>query len=133
MPFYYDDPEYGMRDFNDEFVTDSWLLDQFTGETLWSWGNNNHGQLGLGDDTYRSSPVQVGSLTNWKLISCGTYHSLAIKTDGTLWSWGYNYLGSLGLGDDTDLSSPVRIGSLTNWKLISCGTYHSLAIQDGMI
>jgi alpha-tubulin suppressor-like RCC1 family protein len=39
----------------------------------------------------RSSPVQVGSLTDWKEISAtGGYHSLALKTNGTLWSWGFN-------------------------------------------
>jgi alpha-tubulin suppressor-like RCC1 family protein len=50
---------------------------------LWSWGSNLSGQLGLGDEIYRSSPVQVGSLTDWKDISTGGRHSLAIKTNGT--------------------------------------------------
>jgi len=33
--------------------------------TLWTWGHNVEGQLGLGDTTNRSAPVQVGSLTSW--------------------------------------------------------------------
>ncbi len=90
-----------------------------TDGTLWTWGLNTYGQLGLGDTTFRSSPVQVGALTNWKqVIACGS-HCLAIKTDGTLWAWGGNDNGRLGLGDLTHRSSPVQVGALTDWKELS--------------
>jgi alpha-tubulin suppressor-like RCC1 family protein len=36
-----------------------------TDGTLWSWGLNSSGQLGLNDIIARSSPVQVGALTSW--------------------------------------------------------------------
>jgi alpha-tubulin suppressor-like RCC1 family protein len=36
-----------------------------TDGTLWSWGANERGQLGENDRVYRSSPVQVGTDTNW--------------------------------------------------------------------
>ena len=42
-------------------------------------GNNNEGQLGHGDTTDRSSPVQVGSLSDWSKINCGNSHTLAIQ------------------------------------------------------
>ena len=105
--------------------------------TLWSWGRNDAGQLGQGDITYRSSPVQVGSLTNWNLIASGggsSIHIIATKTDGTLWSWGYNNYGELGLGDRTYRSSPVQVGSLTNWNSIACGSDYTLATKtDGTL
>jgi alpha-tubulin suppressor-like RCC1 family protein len=104
-----------------------------TDGTLWSWGYNNDGQLGLGDITSRSSPVQVGSLTTWKQVSNDSYSSFAIKTDGTLWTWGYNQFGQLGLGDITSRSSPVQVGSLTTWKQIDAGLNSTLAIQDGYL
>ena len=47
--------------------------------TLWGCGRNDHGELGLGDTVYRSSPVQVGSLTDWKSVSGGMTHTAAIK------------------------------------------------------
>lgn len=98
--------------------------------TLWSWGSESFGRLGLNSTTVdRSSPVQVGALTNWKLISAGRYHSLSIKTDGTLWTWGRNNLGQLGLGNAVDVSSPVQIGSTTDWKEISVTDLSSLAIK----
>ena len=37
--------------------------------TLWSWGRNIKGCLGLGDTVHRSSPTQVGSKTTWKNIA----------------------------------------------------------------
>ena len=40
-----------------------------TDGTLWSWGGNGNGQLGLGNKTYYSSPKQVGALTTWSNIS----------------------------------------------------------------
>ena len=96
--------------------------------TLWSWGSNASGQLGLSDITTRSSPVQVGSLL-WKEISSGSIHTLAIQSDGTLWSWGSNVNGQLGLSDLTNRSSPVQVG-FSLWKEISGGASFTLAIQS---
>lgn len=101
-----------------------------TDGTLWSWGRNDiGGQLGLGDTDHRSSPVQVGGLSDWSKVAVGSYHSLAIKTDGTLWAWGDNRFGHLGLGDITDSSSPVQIGSSTDWNSVVGGTYHTAALK----
>ena len=87
-----------------------------TDGTLWMWGVGTSGQLGLGNATSRSSPVQVGSLTNWKQLAVGNGQTLCVKTDGTLWAWGSGQNGALGLGDVIARSSPVQVGSLTNWK-----------------
>ena len=83
--------------------------------TLWSWGQNNQGQLGDGTITQRSSPIQIPG-TNWSEIAGGFSHSLALKgvpipsgTAGQLWSWGYNNAGELGDGTRTYRSSPVQV------------------------
>lgn len=99
--------------------------------TLWSWGRNQYGQLGLGD-TYnnRSSPVQVGALTNWKTPSGGEGFAVCIKTDGTLWSWGRNSSGMLGQNDTISRSSPVQVGALTDWSKISTAEQVCIAIKS---
>jgi len=105
-----------------------------TDGTLWSWGQNAYGQLGLGNTTYYSSPKQVGSLTNWLKLSTGANFVISIKTDGTMWSWGRNNVGQLGLGNITSYSSPKQIGALTTWSAISAAGVGSwcLAIKtDG--
>lgn len=107
-----------------------------TNNTLWSWGHNAfYGALGLNDLLHRSSPVQVGSLTDWKLISVGTYHAATIKVDGSLWTWGYGALyGTLGQGTLVNKSSPVQVGSSTDWKYVGTGTRHVGAIKtDGTL
>jgi alpha-tubulin suppressor-like RCC1 family protein len=94
-----------------------------TDGTLWTWGDNTYGQLGQNHITNRSSPVQVGTQTNWSSISSSGWSMYAIKTDGTLWAWGYNGHGELGDGTTTNRSSPVQVGALTNWSLVSAGSY----------
>ena len=102
---------------------------------LWAIGGYNaQGTLGLGDTSGRNSPVQVGALTDWLNVACGTYHVIATKTNGTLWAWGSNTQGELGLGDTTGRSSPVQIGSLTNWLKISAGYRWNIALKtDGTL
>ena len=102
--------------------------------TLWAWGRNTCGQLGLGDTIDRTSPTQVGTSTNWTTIAAGYDHSLGLRTDGTLWAWGGNLNGKLGLGDNITRTSPTQVGTSTNWTTIAAGTQHSLALRsDGTL
>jgi alpha-tubulin suppressor-like RCC1 family protein len=104
-----------------------------TGE-IYGWGRGAQGQLGLGNTTYYSSPKQVGSLTNWRIVSCAGASTLSIKTDGTLWSWGSGSAGILGLGNTTSYSSPKQVGSLTNWSNVSAGSAYCFATKtDGTL
>ena len=101
---------------------------------LWGWGVGTTGRLGLGDTTARSSPTQVGNLTNWLSVSAGYSGGLAIKADGTMWSWGEGEFGKLGLGDTVNISSPVQIGALTTWSTILAGRSHNIARKtDGTL
>jgi len=97
---------------------------------LYTFGLNDSGQLGLGDITNRSSPLQVGALTTWSSVSGGLLHTAAIKTDGTLWTFGRNDSGQLGLGDITNRSSPVQVGALTTWLSVAAGGSHTAAITE---
>jgi len=94
--------------------------------TLWSWGSNDYDLLG--DATTqgnRSSPLQVGTATNWKALFGGKRATLASKTDGTLWIWGDNEEGILGQNDDPNIQTPVQIPG-TNWT----GTLAAMGMGD---
>jgi alpha-tubulin suppressor-like RCC1 family protein len=69
------------------------------------------------------------------LVSCGGYHTAAIKTDGTLWTWGRNTYGALGDNSVTSRSSPVQtVAGGTNWKSVSGSTWHIAALKtDGTL
>jgi energy-coupling factor transporter ATP-binding protein EcfA2 len=102
--------------------------------SLWSWGYNLHGQLGVGDLTLRPVAWRVGTTNDWATVACGDYHPLAIKTDGTLWAWGLNASEELGLGDTTDRTSPVQVGTTGGWATMACGDAYSMAIKtDGSL
>lgn len=93
-----------------------------TDGTLWTWGKNDQGQLGLGNTAFRSSPVQVGALTTWDKGSIGEVNAAAIKTSGTIWLWGSGFQGQLGQNNTVDQSSPVQVGALSTWLSVSPGT-----------
>ena len=106
-----------------------------TDGTLWVWGVNNFGNLGLNNRTNRSSPTQIPGtwLTSYGGLTVGS-ESLAIKSDGTLWAWGYGGSGSLGQNDTTYRSSPVQVGSDTTWAWINASYISVHAVKtDGTL
>ena len=104
-----------------------------TGE-LWSWGRGRFGRLGHGSvsaDKYRPTKINhPDSAKNWKEISGGGAHTLAITETGELYAWGNNHYGQLGDGITGDKNTPTRIGNAINWKKISAGNVHNLAITE---
>ena len=86
-----------------------------TNGTLWAWGENGAGNLGLNIDqnaagnASRSSPVQVGSDTNWDIIRHQVFGTSAIKTNGTLWVWGS--IAPFVLNGGGSRSSPTQVGT----------------------
>jgi alpha-tubulin suppressor-like RCC1 family protein len=134
MPNQFNSPE---GDLENYFVSESWLIDQWVGDTLWTWGRNDAGQLGVNDTNTRCTPVTTfAGGTNWKQVIGGWFHTAAIKTDGTLWTWGSGTFGQLGINiSGASRSTPVPVfGGGTNWKQVSAGYRHTAAIKtDGTL
>ncbi len=102
--------------------------------TLWAWGLNNLGELGLGNTTSQTSPAQVGTDTDWVAASAGDAFSLAIRSDGTLWAWGSYASGGLGIVTSTNQTSPVQVNTETDWVAVSAGGNYGMAIKsDGTL
>ena len=100
------------------------ILGVKTDGTLWGWGGNPVGMLGLNaqssspdEQGFVSSPTQVGSDTNWSWGCTGYRVSMFNKTDGTTWIWGNGGDGMLGLNATVSYSSPVQLpGSWANGR-----------------
>lgn len=102
--------------------------------TVWAWGYNGNGQLGLGDTTRRLVPVQISTLSDVVAITAGGNHSLALKSDGTVYGWGANNVGQVGDNTTTQRTSPVQLTTLSGVSAISSRSNHSLALKsDGSI
>lgn len=104
--------------------------------TLWAWGNNTYGQLGLGTAIVNNqfSPVQVDTSTAWRSVVAGFGHTVAVRRDGTLWAWGLNGNGQLGDGTTITRKKPVQIGTATTWQRVAVGPNCTLAIRtDGTL
>jgi alpha-tubulin suppressor-like RCC1 family protein len=101
-----------------------------TDGTLWAWGANSEGQLGLGNNTTTNTPTQVGGSTDWQNVSTDYSSTFGIQTDGTLWAWGWNATGQLGLGDYTNKNAPTQVETSTDWQSVS----HAIAVKtDGTL
>ncbi|MFN8288808.1 MAG: T9SS type A sorting domain-containing protein [Chitinophagaceae bacterium] len=97
-----------------------------TDGTLWSWGNNQDGQLGNGTfGGVQTTPVQVGTETDWSWVSSGGVSNLAVKKNGSLWSWGNNVYGQLGDGTTVSKNSPVQILSYLDDVAVSASGYYT--------
>jgi alpha-tubulin suppressor-like RCC1 family protein len=105
--------------------------------TLWAWGGNTVGEVGSGNTTRHSSPVQIGTDTKWtKVFAALGSSSFGIKADGTLWAWGYNGTGNLGDGTLTNRNAPTPIGASLNeyWVAVAPGYDHTLGLTaDGKL
>ena len=87
--------------------------------TLWAWGCNDYGQLGLGPLPGTNTPTQVGNDTDWYAVSGGSSHTVAIKSNGSLWTCGDNPYGQLGNGSNTTIPInstlvPITTDAYTN-------------------
>jgi len=88
--------------------------------TVWTWGGNLGGKLGLGVDSATLNRVLVpsevhgpgdaGYLNSITAIMGGEVHNVALKSDGTVLAWGNNVFGQLGNGTTNEAHLPVQVG-----------------------
>jgi RHS repeat-associated protein len=103
--------------------------------TVWTWGYNKHGQLGLGTTTSTTTPQKVAGLTGVVAITASGDNTYALKSDGTVWAWGDNGYGQLGNTSvkGSQSTSPVQV-SISGVAAIAAGGTHALALKsDGTV
>ncbi|MCL2746365.1 MAG: hypothetical protein FWE48_04670 [Coriobacteriia bacterium] len=109
------------------------------GFPLYSWGNNNQGQLGLGDSgaaNHRNTPQRVGLQSNWVQVASGGSTSIALNTNGEIFAWGAGWSaaqmgqGGVNPGVGSPLTAPVRVGTANNWVQVSARSSTAAALNS---
>ena len=79
--------------------------------SVYTWGGNARGQLGLGDQDSRARPTAVHGCDSAVMVAAGDDHTIAVgrKPLSRMWSWGYGAQGALGLGDTGDVIVPTPV------------------------
>jgi len=107
--------------------------------TMWAWGSNTNGMLGIGSTAFQNAPVQVGRNAagnplgaggaglrdDWAFVSASSTHTLALNANGELFGWGLNTSGQLGPGAT---NYPRSITPGRRWRLVTAGTNFSAGI-----
>ena len=85
-----------------------------TDGSLWAWGENSDGQLGLGNYDLKSTPVQVGGVAHVQSVSTNDRHTLFITADGKFWGIGYNGVGRLCNASTVSTNIPTEVMRATD-------------------
>jgi alpha-tubulin suppressor-like RCC1 family protein len=100
--------------------------------SLWVWGTNSFGQLGLDNTINYSSPVQVAG--TWVDVGTASGSGFAVDSSGRLWSAGASTQGQGGRGNTIFVSSWTQIGAATDWARVVGGNTSVAAIKkDGSL
>jgi alpha-tubulin suppressor-like RCC1 family protein len=99
--------------------------------SLYCWGRNEHGQLGLGTvggNVTRPTLVDAGK---WIEVAVGYGHTCGLKQDGSLWCWGRNAEGEIGQGVfDGTYPSPTLVSAGNTYATLAAGDQHTCAITS---
>eukprot|EP00929_Paragymnodinium_shiwhaense_P079759 TRINITY_DN41575_c0_g1_i1.p1 TRINITY_DN41575_c0_g1~~TRINITY_DN41575_c0_g1_i1.p1 ORF type:complete len:1105 (-),score=294.13 TRINITY_DN41575_c0_g1_i1:80-3394(-) len=99
-----------------------------------AFGENRHGQHGVGDFVSSATPRPVPTLQCRPVVKvcCGAAHTMARTTTGLLWAWGCNEHGQLGLGDTKTRFRPEQVKAMRVSRCVdvAAGNRHTLALSE---
>jgi len=102
--------------------------------SIYAWGANDSGQLGIGSTNFTATPTMVVGLPGLAQISAGGAYTIALDLEGSLYAWGANDSGQLATPESAPVLSPLLLESPAGIAAVSAGAYHSLALTtDGTV
>eukprot|EP01080_Neovahlkampfia_damariscottae_P000904 gene904-9814_t len=101
---------------------------------VYSIGDNEYGQLGVGTKIAISRSYIKANVSNIKQISTFRYHNLLLNSSGSVYAYGYGEYGELGQGDETIRFVPTLVPNFNNVKQVAAGDFFSLMLlETGMV
>ena len=103
---------------------------------LYVWGKNSYGQLGVGDEVNKNTPIKVTAINGkvMELIIGYSFSVYAILEDGSLYAWGNNQSGILGVGDEANTNTPTKVNLPGKIKeLITTGSSVYALMEDSSL
>ncbi len=100
--------------------------------TLWCWGRNTAGELGLGEGQpgQLRTPTRVGTFDDFTTLDAGQDNACALRKDGSLWCWGSGeFVGATAPDGGNILWSPTQVGSDTDWVQVSTDDFSTCALK----
>ena len=98
-------------------------------KVMYSWGNNDYGQLGLGNFVDENTPHQILIYfkSKNKSVACGKNHTFVVTESDVIYGWGCNENGELGLGDYINRDMPHKL-PIENVKSVNCGKSYTMIL-----
>eukprot|EP00904_Undaria_pinnatifida_P006408 jgi/Undpi1/2898/HiC_scaffold_14.g06275.m1 len=103
------------------------------GGGMYTFGKNDHGQLGLEGGLSRHSPVRHPTCTAvTKQLACGYFHTVALSASGEVFAFGRNDYGQLGNGHRESMWQAGQVPDLAGKQIIqvACGCYHTISLDS---
>ena len=103
---------------------------------LYVWGKNSYGQLGVGDEVNKNTPIKVTAINGkvMELIIGYSFSVYAILEDGSLYAWGNNVSSNLGVGDEVNRNTPTKVNLPSKIKeLITTGSSVYALMEDSSL
>jgi len=113
-----------------------------TDSVPYCWGENFHGQLGMGDTTgpeqchpfggtasaCSTKPVLVAGNHRFGRVSAGSHHACGVTADFQAWCWGWGVEGELGNGNTTTSPVPVHVANL-RFRQVDAGSGYTCGVS----
>lgn len=101
---------------------------------IMSWGRGDDGRLGQNSFEWKYVPRSVVALQGISIthITCGSYHTAAVSSNGELYTWGGGMYGKLGHGNERGHSQPKRVEALVGAIVssVACGSRHTAIVTS---
>ena len=98
--------------------------------SVYSFGRNKEGALGLGHNNHVSLPTPIPNLPKIQMISCGAFFTVCVDHEGFIWSFGKNNSGQLGTGNKKNINVPQKLLKIPPVLSVACGSQHTLIITN---